>query len=194
MTLSLIMDVVVLFALAAMIGFSFRLSYNLSVFKKSREDLALLIGELSQHIEKAYGAIDTLKSATSQNTDDLQETMSEARYLIDELQLMNSAADSLAQRLEVASNAGRAKAGAAPVDPPLPNKSSAKEQDTANWQDTLKKQKGTADEGVSPFAIRDKEFEASDVTDIQTRGAKSQAYQSQAEKDLMEALQKNKKA
>jgi len=194
-TLSLIIDLIVLAMLAVTIFYAVRLSSALSNFKQHRSQFEKLIANLSINIQSAYTAIDALKDNSRSTAADLGESISEAKYLIDELRIMNEASNNMAERLERASEQGR-------KTPPPPNPSSNDEPDTQKWSETLKpsqKKKEDADESFGGFMIRDRDFseEVDDSEDhnriVDFKRSETKTFASKAEKDLYETLQKNKK-
>lgn len=221
MPLSIIMDMILLCALAITIVYAIRLSQSLNAFKSQRNEFRALFAELTQHIDKAYSTLDALKNTGDQSAAELQEAVNEARYMLDELQIVNVASENLAKRLERA-------AGLSDAPPPSrfesttpdeyereekpakrPKKQaedlSAKPAKTArSWKDTLKPQpkeapakkqaKNDDDGAVFGFKIRDRDYEAAGVTDLANHRSDSGAdFASEAEKELYNALSKKKK-
>lgn len=196
--LSLIMDIIVLCALGAAIFYMIRLSNSLNQFKQYRSEFQLLLAELSGHIEKAYHAIDNLKSTSKDTALELGEAVSEAKFTLDEMTQVNEASESLARRLENAAGQG-SRAQTIPaaydderpedlVDTATPAKTSA-----PSWRDTLTAREQPPKQ-AGPFAIRDPDFDGDDNVAPIKSGAPSggKQFASQAEKDLYEALQQKK--
>lgn len=98
--IGLILDGLVIALLAATIFIAWKLSDNISAFRKSRKDLDKLVKDLAQNIDKADRAIAGMRNATQDVGKDLQGLVNEARALSEELQLMTTSGDNLAGRLE----------------------------------------------------------------------------------------------
>lgn len=201
MTLSLMMDIVVLLALGVTIFYAVRLSNSLNAFKKYRSEFETLIKTLSDNIDQAYGAIEALKGASEQAGRDLQDTLSDSQYMIDELRLINEASDNLAHRLEQAALKGRkpdeavqahqgggagTKADRDEDDPSWQSTLSVKMRDDKKGEASKAPAKKAADkDGASIFSIRDPDYERD--------AGSNDAFASQAEQDLYEALQGKKR-
>ena len=179
--LSLIIDVIILLCLGATIFYAMRLSTALNNFKAHRKEFQGLMTNLSQNIAQAQNAIAGLKSASKKTGEDLQENISDAAALCDELQLMTGAGNRLATRLEeLAEQNGRAR--------------TAKDDVESDHEES-------GDEGVPSFFIQDPDFEDSDnVEPFAPRSGNAnddideEGLQSEAEKDLLRALKNNKNA
>ncbi len=98
--LSIILDVLLLAGLGTMIFYCFKLSKSLDTFRQGREEFGRMVQELSENIIKAEGAIAGLKDTALSSGEDLQRVIDRSKGLIDELEIMNDAGDSLAERLE----------------------------------------------------------------------------------------------
>lgn len=195
------MDIIVLCALGATIFYAMRLSQSLNNFKQYRGEFQQLLAELSDHIEKAYGAVDSLKNTSQKTGADLNEAVNEAKFTLDEMMQVNEASESLARRLEMAASQGRQAAQEdrlydvpPTIDEPVYEEPVNAFQENLNtatsWQDTLNVRKAAAPEAASDgFAIRDPDYE-DDAPASKTSNVSS--FGSQAEKELFEALQRNK--
>ena len=184
-SLSLIMDIILLCALGVTMMYAFRLSNSLNNFKAYKNEFQNLMLRLSQNIEQAHGAIDTLKKTSHQTAADLDQAISEAKYLLDELQQVNQASESMAHRIEKASQ----MRPAASVEP---QEDVYDDEPQSSWQDTLKSPAPQVEAG-NPFNIRDPDHSkdgVADLADHRDQGAPS--FSSQAERDLYEALQSKK--
>lgn len=185
-TLSLFMDVLVMGGLAATIYFVLKLSRNLNNFRNHRAEFEALIGELNKNIEHAYEALAALREGANRTGGDMEEQLEEARMLVDELKLMTKSGNNVADRLgEMADKTRGAAAEASPAD----------DIDHQLYKGLETYEKGFMEDSVEDidgpsFAIQDREFDepfapaqdgASDLP-------------SQAERELYEALQKNKRS
>jgi ABC-type transporter Mla subunit MlaD len=188
--LSLLMDFVVLVALAGTIYYAMRLSKALNSFKSHREELRGLIGELSSHIDQAQRAVISLKSASETAANDLDDVLHDSRRMAEELRMVNETGENLANRIEgLASRSAKA----------VQNESSAgsyeafeDEYASDAFSESLREAEAPkpADKIDAPsFFIQDNDFSASDDDGL---SGDDQEFSSQAERELYEALQKNK--
>ena len=176
-TLSIFMDVLVMAGLATTIYFALKLSRNLDNFRNHRKEFELLIGELNQNIEHAYEALAALREGSKRSGGDMEDQLEEARLLIDELKLMTQSGNNVADRLgELAENTGSIARN---------EDSFEDEVDEQLYKGLETFEKGFAEE--PSFSIQDREF------DEPFAPADDDHLQSQAEKELFEALQRNKK-
>lgn len=180
-TLSLIMDLVVLAALAVTIYYAVRLSRSLAVFRQYRHEFANVLGQLSRNIEQANSAILGLKEASRSSGEHLQELVDQARLLSDELSLINEAGDSLAGRLEGLAEKNRKIVNGDPVD-----MDDFPEKKAKNGNKT-KAKSSTSDKS---FFIQDRDFGAESIDEAGV----PEELQSQAERELYQALRKSGKA
>ncbi|MBX2834392.1 MAG: hypothetical protein KTR28_05420 [Micavibrio sp.] len=181
--LSLIMDVAVLLALAGTIYYALRLSRALENFKGQREQMQRTILELSSQVDSAQNAIKSLKKASDNAANDLDDVLHDSRRMAEELKIINESGNSLANRLEklAAKTSNQAPAFREKIlddnEPEIkrPKKEVKKEKDAPSFfiQDT-------------DFLERDGGLDE-DGSDIDNG-----AFASRAEKELFDALQKNK--
>lgn len=178
--LSLFIDVLVLGGLATTIYFALKLSRNLNNFRDHRKEFELLIGELNQNIEHAYEALAALREGSSRSGRNMEEQLEEARALVDELKLMTQSGNNVADRLgEMADKTRNVTENIATSDD---------EVDEQLYKGLETFEKGFDDDYETPsFAIQDREFD--EPFEKEDDGH----LQSQAEKELFEALQRNKK-
>lgn len=192
--LSVILDVVVLLFLAGTIYYAVRLSASLKIFRDSRAEFESLIGALSRNIGEAQRAIEILKSATHSAGRELQQILDESMHLADELRLINEAGNNLATRLE-----GLAEKSRKMVQP---QEFGAEFKDhglqlKAEPPPAMPKSFAPVEERMN-FSIKDRDF--SDGDDLREPAGRedmayvSSGFKSQAERELYEALQKNKKS
>lgn len=185
-TISLVMDVIILVALAVTIYYAVRLSRSLNVFRQYRQEFSNVLGQLSHNIEQANAAILGMKEASRSSGEHLQELVDQARLLADELTLINQASDSMAGRLETLAEKGR---------------KAARGEDLAEGGMPEKKPKNGKRNGVTGFAesgaaqdksffIQDRDFEGEAPLD---EAGIPEELHSQAERELYRALHKNNK-
>jgi uncharacterized protein YoxC len=110
--IELTIDILIVVLLAATIFYAVRLSFHLRNFRQNRKELDKLINNLNNEINKAHKAIEGLRTTSQEAGEDLQEKISRAQGLSEELQLMNEAGDNLAVRLEKLAERNRTVAGA----------------------------------------------------------------------------------
>lgn len=171
------LNLLIIGLLACTIYYAWKLSKALNNFKNHRQEMNALIAELNRSIKTAEKAMEHLRDTGIQTSSQLQEKISDAHKMNEELQLMNDLSDNLAQRLERQRGAQEAKKQVKP----------SRKKNTAQNEDDL-----------PSFFIQDREFEDGDKTanmnemdegdDIEVPGN----LQSEAEKELYKALQKNK--
>lgn len=177
MSFSVLLDLVMVFLLAGTIFYAWRLSEQISRFRNSRAEMDRLVRELNMAVDRAGGAVLALREAAQTSGDDLQKIMRQATELSDELQLMTESANSLAGRLESA-------AGQRPTNPIG--------EDIATMP-TRRLSRSVDEESLPRFAIRDPEFDGAVTSDQDGWATGSDELSSQAERDLMRAVQQNRK-
>lgn len=170
--LSLILDFAVLAALTGTIYFALRLTKSLNNFRAQRTEMKKLMDELNRNINDAQNAIDSLKTTGNTAANNIEDLLHDSRKMAEELKMINEASDNIADRLEGLTT----------------SKGAANSFEEDEYFD--EPQAANTDEGpIEPpsFFIQDREFDEGldDETD---------ALISEAEKELMEALQNNKKA
>ncbi len=186
--LGFFLDILILCCLGAVIYYAMRLSRSLNNFKSHKSEMDALISKLTMNITQAQQAIDGLKSTGGAAGKELQGLIDESRMLFDELQIMNQAGNSLAERLE--NLAGQAK----PSDKGNLSLSSIVELSGEGKH-------ASVEVAELPFSIQDRDFEESAASPLsddnwsdgeQDLGIPDE-LQSQAERELFRALQKKQK-
>ena len=198
--LAFIMDVSILVLLAATVFLAFRLNVNLRNFKESRFEMEGLVNRLTSNIDKAEKAIGGLQNAARNSGKELDEVISDAKPLADELRFMTEAGNILANRLEKLAernremvdkieNAGGIGHGTQiTYKEPLPK--------GTHTQVATPKAAKVEDDAPRGFMIQDRDYgddADDDVFNDEFISAESSGLQSQAERELFEALQKNKR-
>lgn len=184
--ISLIMDLAVMIALGGTIYYTLRLSKSLTNFKSSRDELKLLIQELSTNIDEAQRAIEGLKKTSNIAADNLDGVLHESKKMAAEMKMINETSEGLAGRLEKLAERNRKVAeNLSPAMPmPDPDFPSHRPASASNVD-------------MPSFFIQDREYGLSEEEqwsdDEQAAPASTGQFSSQAEKDLYDALQKNKK-
>jgi hypothetical protein len=181
------MDIVILILLAATVYLAFRLNINLKHFKDSRKEMEGLVTRLTANIDKAERAIQGMQNAARNAGRDLDEVISDAKVLSDELKFMNEAGNNLATRLEKIAERNR--------------EVTEKIEERITVTSVSSPSKGQPirlDDGVRGFAIHDRDFdgghddEDDQDEDFELTDDDFGGLQSQAERELFEALQKGK--
>lgn len=194
--LPLFMDGLVLILLGITVFFAAKLSLQLKAFRESRDGLKSLIGDLSGQINQAEMAITGLRESARESGRDLQELISEASALKDEMEMIYDSSNRLAERLENVP-ARRASPQAAPQRPASQRPSYADDMDEEDDEigfETPAPQKQESPK-ASPFMIRDPEFDRDEIAEdeLAEEDEELKQFQSRAEKELFEALRGKKK-
>ena len=98
--LGLVIDGIILVLLAATVFYAARLSLALKQFREGKAEFAQLLNQLHQATSQADQSILNLQKSTEDSGHNLQMRINSAKSLSDELQLMTEAATNLADRLE----------------------------------------------------------------------------------------------
>lgn len=178
------MDVAILVLLAATVFLAFRLSMSLRTFKESRFEMEGLVNRLSANIDKAEQAIGGMQNSTRKAGVELDEVISDAKRIRDELKLMNESGNSLASRLENIAVRNRELVDQIENAPPMPIKYNKALPQTP--QDDLEEELNRG------FGIHDRDFIGEEDYDDDHEEAHESGLQSQAERELYEALQTSK--
>lgn len=116
MTISTILDVVVILLLLPTIVYAVVLNRKLSVLRKSREELSKVVNSFNEATMRAEAGIPKLKKAATEANQTLKDRVDKAQTLRDDLAFMIERAEELAARLEGAVRAARIEG--APVAAP----------------------------------------------------------------------------
>jgi len=100
MTFSLIVEIALTFLLAATLVYCAILERRLSALRRNQDGFKETIGELNQAIAAAGASMRMLKMAASGAGEALDERLSRARNLSDELALLTNSGERIAQRIE----------------------------------------------------------------------------------------------
>jgi hypothetical protein len=96
----LLLNVLILAALGIAIFYCVRLSKQLNQVRAERKAFETLIQSLNFASARAEGSIQSFKEVATGNGDILQDKINKARAMVDELEIMIQAGDSLADRLQ----------------------------------------------------------------------------------------------
>lgn len=185
--MSFVMDVAILVLLAATVYFAFRLSLSLRNFKESRFEMEGLVNRLTANIDQAEKAIAGMQNAARKTGLELDEIIGDAKKLADELRIMNDSGNSLAGRLEALADRNRAM-----VEQMEQTRTLAPASDPIRYNKDLPRMLQTPIEDAPPrgFVIQDRDYD--DLQDDEFGDFADDGFQSQAERDLYEALQNSK--
>jgi phage shock protein A len=100
MTFSLIVEIALTLLLAATLVYCAILERRLSALRRNQDGFRETIGELNQAIAAAGASMRMLKMAASGAGEALDERLSRARNLSDELALLTNSGERIAQRIE----------------------------------------------------------------------------------------------
>jgi ABC-type transporter Mla subunit MlaD len=100
MTLSFILELLLSLLLAATLVYCIVLERRLAAVRKGQDGLKRMIGELNGAISGAGASLRALKSAASSAAETLDERLKRARLLADELALLTSSGERIAERFD----------------------------------------------------------------------------------------------
>ena len=182
--LSFVLNIVIIVLLGATIYYAIKLSRSLNDFRTYREDFEKLLDELTRNISDAQRAIHMLKTTSGDSGKQLHDVSLKSRALANELQIMNELGERLAQRLEALTDKNKTSKPRSPEPAPV------------DYSEPARKTQFGTNDGPS-FAIQDREFGAEDdasfVEDEEVFTDIPEHLQSQAERELYNALMLNKK-
>jgi phage shock protein A len=116
MTISLIVELALSGLLLATIGYCAVLERRLSALRKGQDGLKETIGDLNTAIVNAGASMRALKAHAADAAENLDERLARARGLIDELSMLTSAGERIADRIDRTATTSRAVAnGATPA-------------------------------------------------------------------------------
>ena len=117
MDLSLILDAIVAVLLITTIGYAVVLNRRLGALRNAKSEIEALVAQFAESTDKAGSGIESLKDETRRSGEALQGKLDAARGLADDLTFLLERGSSLADRLDSAVGAARAKiaTGGAPM-------------------------------------------------------------------------------
>lgn len=143
LTISFLIDLIMLVLLGAAIYYAIKLHRHLENFSKGKAELQSAVVDLVAATEKAELAIQGLRNNAKEIGDGLQEHIEEGQKLFDELQFMNDAGNNLAQRLEKLAERANQSSGAEPKQAKsAPKKKAPKSKAEQELMEALEKKKG----------------------------------------------------
>lgn len=198
MSIAFVMDVAVLVLLAATVVLAYRLTRSLRTFSRSRAEMEQLIVRLTGNIKHAEEAVAGMQNAARTSGVELQKIINESKFLGDELKFMNESGNALAGRLEKLAERNRELVEKM-ENSPAATPSQIVYKEKKHEQVQLVASRFSSDD-LSAFAIRDRDYDdleeeedlslmeaADDLTPSLLSG-----LQSQAERELFEAIQNSK--
>lgn len=197
-SLSLILDGIILVLLMATIIYAARLSLYLRRFRDSKSDLESLITDLSKHITKADDALRSLNNAVEVSGKDLQSRMDRANQMYDELEMVVQSGDTMASRLEALAVKNRKilEGGHSDLEELERATSSKKGNDYDERLEGItrkvKEMDTSSSEPAPMFSIRDPEVERGETLDTSGFELQDDDVLSEAERDLYASLKKKK--
>lgn len=111
LTVSLLLDVIVVMLLGATIVYSYTLNRRLSTLRAGREELEKLVRDFTDATIRADESIQSLKITAEESSNILQQRIKRSENLRDEVSFMLSRGEELAQQLEQHIGAARRTVG-----------------------------------------------------------------------------------
>ena len=167
-TLSIILDLVVLGFLGITIFYAIRLTNSLNNFRAMRQEFQHIMRQLTNNIEDAQRGVDNLKSETRDSGQTLQKLINEAKSVVRELE---------------SSSKGPSARSASRVESSRPQMKDEEEEAFRMLEREL-----LQEEEEDAFSIFDREYD----DEPKPAPAQDNNLKSRAERDLYEALLKNK--
>ena len=181
--IKIVLDLIILAGLGGFIYYALQLSRALNAFRAHRNEFDNVMRNLAKHIDDAQIAVNELKETSQESGDNLHKLVRDAQFLADELQLMNEAGNSLASRLENLAERGRR------------NLEMDEEDLGANVSSISKRRKIEPENVDDGFAIHDPDFDDEGGFNPMAMDddPEMQKLSSAAERELYQAMKKNKK-
>ncbi len=109
MDISLILDAIVAVLLITTIGYAVVLNQRLGALRNAKSEIEALVARFAEYTDRAGSGIESLKDETRRSGEVLQVKLDAARGLADDLAFLLERGSSLADRLDGAVGAARAK-------------------------------------------------------------------------------------
>ncbi|HUO99420.1 MAG TPA: DUF6468 domain-containing protein [Rhizomicrobium sp.] len=100
MTLSMALELTLSLLLAATLVYCIVLERRLAAVRKGQDGLSTMIGELNTAITNAGASLRALKSAAGEAAETLDDRLRRARAVADELSVLSSSGERIAQRFD----------------------------------------------------------------------------------------------
>jgi len=218
---ALFLNGIIAILLVATIFYVYRLTKTLDNFKEHRRELDSVIANLLSSIDQADRSVQTLKRTSAKEADDLEHLIGQAKALSDELKVINDAGESMAKRLEnlaetnrkivqpassisgyVSSNKEskiRSPVYSGEAKRRKSKKTSSERKGKESYSSTLKRVDSNSEigeEDFPSFMIHDHDIEKTDDAGLHEDSndyETNDELESQAERDLLEALRSGRK-
>jgi hypothetical protein len=100
MTIAMALELILTLLLAATLGYCIVLERRLAAVRKGQDGLQTMIGELNAAIAGAGASLRALKSAAASAAETLDDRLKRARAVADELAVVSSSGERIAQRFD----------------------------------------------------------------------------------------------
>jgi len=100
MTIAMALELVLTLLLAATLGYCIVLERRLAAVRKGQDGLQTMIGELNAAIAGAGASLRALKSAAASAAETLDDRLKRARAVADELAVVSTSGERIAQRFD----------------------------------------------------------------------------------------------
>jgi hypothetical protein len=100
MTTAMALELVLTLLLAATLGYCILLERRLAAVRKGQDGLQTMIGELNAAISGAGASLRALKSAAASAAETLDDRLKRARAVADELAVVSTSGERIAQRFD----------------------------------------------------------------------------------------------
>jgi len=116
--MSLLLDILLVVLLTVTVVYCFMLNRRLGQLRNAQGEMASLVQSFDQSTERARASIDELKATAGAVGLDLETRVAKARDMLDELQLVTSSGERVADRIEKGVDNRKGAAPARPADAP----------------------------------------------------------------------------
>jgi len=100
MTIAMALELILTLLLAATLGYCIVLERRLAAVRKGQDGLQTMIGELNAAIAGAGASLRALKSAAASAAETLDDRLKRARAVADELAVVSTSGERIAQRFD----------------------------------------------------------------------------------------------
>ncbi len=123
--MSVLLDVLLVVLLTATVVYCFVLNRRLGQLRNAQGDMAAMVRSFDESTERARSSIDDLKHTAGAVGLELEGRISKARDMLDELQLVTTSGERVADRIEKGVDNRKAGAGADAARKPAPEPKAA---------------------------------------------------------------------
>ena len=118
--MNLLLDVLLVVLLTATVIYCFMLNRRLGQLRNAQGDMAALVQSFDQSTERARSSIDELKATAGAVGLELEAKVAKARDMLDELQLVTTSGERVADRIEKGVDSRKAAPASATTGTPRP--------------------------------------------------------------------------